>query len=163
KCVYVRRVPRSTRVQHPGPYHVVTRGNNKQEIFDDYLRRGFLVQLDWVARLFDWRIYAWALMTNHFHLVLEIGEQGLAAGMHRLNLAFAVTSNERFERINHCLGNRYWSRPIDSEPYLDTCIRYALWNPARAGIVKDPLDSGWTSLRASVGLETAPRALALND
>ena len=61
------------------------------------------------------------------------------------------------------MGNRYWSAPIESEPYLDACIRYTLWNPARAGIVDDPLDSSWTSLRASVGLEPTPRALAAND
>ena len=148
----------------PGSYHVVSRGNNRQPIFDDVLRKGFLVQLGLVARLFDWQILAWALMTNHFHLGLDVGQEGLAKGMHRLNLAFAIASNARFGRINHCFGNRYWSKdtPVESDRHLYNSVRYALWNPARAGVVTNPFESDWTSRRASAGLDPAPPVLSLN-
>ncbi len=63
---------RGRRVEVPGYYHVVARGNNRQEIFDDYLRPVFLVQLDDAAARFDWVVQAWALMSNHFHLVFRI-------------------------------------------------------------------------------------------
>ena len=153
-------MPRRPRVETPGLYHVGSRGNNKQVVFDDLIRPRFLMQLDVVATAFEWDVYAWALMSNHFHLVLEIDELGLAKGMQRLNLAFAQISNEQFGRINHCVGARYWSEPIEDDRHLHECIRYVLLNPVRAGIVEDALDSGWTSLRASVGLAPVPRALA---
>lgn len=155
-------MPRALRVETPGFYHVVSRGNNKQPIFDDVLRSATLFHLDAVAREFDWCVYAWAIMSNHVHWVIEVGDLGLSAGMQRLNLGIARMSNARFGRINHCVGDRYSSTPIESERHLHRSIRYALWNPARAGVGKHPGDSNWTSFRASVGAETPHPALALN-
>ncbi len=153
---------RGRRVEGPGFYHVVARGNNKQQIFDDYLRPVFLIQLGEVAARAGWLVQAWALMSNHFHLVLHAGEPGLADGMKRLNLGFALKSNTRFGRINHCFGARYWSTPIESEEHLFRSIRYSLWNPARAGIGTHPAESTWTSYAASAGLVKAPQVLALD-
>jgi putative transposase len=153
---------RRPRVEDPGFYHVVARGNNKQVVFDDYLRPVFLIQLADVAARVGWLVRAWALMSNHFHLVLEAGDLGLAAGMKRLNLNFALKSNSRFGRINHCFGARYWSTPIESEEHLFRSIRYTLWNPARAGVGDHPSESDWTSYAASAGVVKAPQALALN-
>jgi putative transposase len=153
---------RGRRVEDPGFYHLVARGNNKQQIFDDYLRPVFLIQLADVAARVGWLIQAWALMSNHFHLVLQCGELGLADGMKRLNLNFALKSNARFGRINHCFGARYWSTPIKSEEHLFRSIRYTLWNPARAGIGMHPAESNWTSYAPSAGLARAPQVLALD-
>ena len=151
---------RPLRIIEPnGIYHVGARGNNKQCIFDDTLRSLFLWELTQVARRFDWWIYAWALMSNHFHVVLQIGDKGLSEGMHQLNTYFARASNARFDRINHCLGQRFWSYVIDSEAYLYSCIRYILWNPARAGCEEMPGDCTWTSFRGSVGLDWAQAPL----
>jgi putative transposase len=146
-------VPRTPRVETPGFYHVGSRGNSGQVIFDDPLRELFLFQLTLVAQAFEWDVYAWALMSNHFHLLLGVGDEGLAAGMHRLNHFFATASNARFGRRNHCVGDRYWSGPLESEQHLYNCLRYVLWNPVRAGLVDDPFESTWTSARASAGLE----------
>ncbi len=153
---------RLPRVEVPGFYHVVARGNNKQEIFDDYLRGVFLVQLNGVASTFGWLIEAWALMSNHFHLVFRSGDLGLAAGMQRLNLSFALKSNARLGRINHCFGARYWNTYIKTEEHLFNSIRYTLWNPVRAGVVAHPAESTWTSYPASTGLVKAPKVLALD-
>jgi REP element-mobilizing transposase RayT len=155
-------VPRSHRDQTPGSYfHLVSRGNNRQPIFDEVLRDYFLTRLAAVAQEFDWSVYAYALMTNHFHLVLEIGTNGISDGMQRLNLNLARASNARFGRINHCLGDRFWSTPLKSDGHLLASLRYTLWNPARAGVGKDPADSTWTSFRASVGLDW-PRGVAVD-
>jgi putative transposase len=151
---------RPLRVVEPhGIYHVGARGNNKQLIFDDTLRSIFLWQLSEVAREHDWWVYAWALMSNHFHVVLQIGEKGLSDGMHRLNSFFARASNAHFDRTNHCFGQRFWSSFIDSDAYLYSCIRYVLWNPARAAQEDSPGECTWTSYRASVGLDWAQNAL----
>ena len=154
-------MPRQPRVQEPGLYHVGSRGNNGQQIFDDGLRQIFLFQLRLVAQAFAWDVYAWALMSNHFHLLLGVSDDGLAAGMHRLNLFLARASNARFDRIDHCVGDRYWNGPIESDAHLYACIRYVLWNPVRAGVVDDPFDSTWTSARPSAGLELRSEPLAL--
>ncbi len=160
--VYPGDMPRQPREVVPGAfYHLVSRGNNRQPIFDDWLRGQFPFRLDLVSRRYDWSVVAWALMPNHFHLVLQIGAAGLSDGMRELNTGFAVASNARFGRINHCLGERFWSRELKTEQHLFASIRYALWNPARAGFGEHPGDCNWTSYRASAGLDHQPRALAL--
>jgi len=157
-------MPRERRVVEPGGYyHVVSRGNNKQPIFDADLRALFLLQLARITRRFGLKVVAWALMTNHFHLVLRLAEGGLSEGMHELNTGFARASNARFGRINHCLGRRFWSVHIDTESHLLATIRYVMWNPVRAGAARHPADSSWTSFRAGAGLDWAPSCLALPE
>ena len=63
-----------------GMYHVASRGNNKQVIFDDELRRLHIRNLGVIAAEFGWSVVAWAVLSNHYHLVLKIGDAGLAAG-----------------------------------------------------------------------------------
>jgi REP element-mobilizing transposase RayT len=147
-------VPRRPRHQEcDAYYHIVSRGNNKQVIFDEELRRLFLHTLQGVARAHDWRVLAFALMRNHYHLVVKIGARGLSDGMCVLNTRFARASNGRFERINHCFGRRFWSAHLETEHHLLNSVRYCHWNPPRAQVCAEPGDSAWTSYRASVGLD----------
>ena len=151
---------RPQRIEVPsGYYHVVTRGNNKQVIFDDELRALFIGKASNVAARHGWLVFAWALMSNHFHLVLQVGS-GLSCGMHELNNWFARTSNVRFGRINHCVGQRFWSTHLETDRHLLESIRYSIWNPVRAGIVRHPRESAWTSFRQSVGREPPSALLA---
>jgi putative transposase len=157
-------MPRRHRHQEPGAsYHVVSRGNNKQTIFDAELRALFLNSLLRVSVAYEWRVLAYALMGNHYHLVLRIGGRGLSDGMFQLNNGFARASNSRFDRINHCFGQRFWSAHLDTPEYLLTSIRYGMWNPPRAAECSDPAGSTWTSFRSSVGLDDPHPVLALND
>jgi putative transposase len=157
-------MPRPPRHQEPyAYYHVASRGNDKQIIFDDVLRSFFLARLAITAERYEWRVLAHALMRNHFHFVLRLGERGLSDGMCELNNAFARASNARFGRINHCFGQRFWSAHLETEHHLLNSIRYAMWNPPRAGRCADPSGSRWTSYRASVGLDPQPSALAVAD
>jgi putative transposase len=149
--------------QNGASYHVVSRGNNKQVIFDDELRRLFLRTVQSIADALDWRVLAFALMGNHYHLVLKIGSLGLSDGMCVLNRQFARSSNSRFERINHCFGNRFWSAHLETEHYLLNSVRYCHWNPPRAKLCADPSGSAWTSYRASVGLDPPHPVLAVNE
>jgi REP element-mobilizing transposase RayT len=154
-------MPRDHRHQEPGAYyHVVSRGNNKQIIFDEELRRLFLRLLYAVSTSCDWLVLAFALMRNHYHLILRIGEAGLSDGMCVLNGRFARSSNSRFDRINHCFGQRFWSAHLETEYYVLNSVRYCYWNPARAKLCVDPSESTWTSYRASTGLDSPHPALA---
>ena len=157
-------MPRRHRHQEPGEnYHVISRGNNKQTIFDEELRTLFLSSLLRVSVAYEWRVLAYALMGNHYHLVLRIGEHGLSDGMFQLNNGFARASNSRFDRINHCFGQRFWSAHLDTPEYLLTSIRYGMWNPPRAAECSDPGGSTWTSFRGSVGLDDPHPVLAVKD
>jgi putative transposase len=157
-------MPRKPRHQEPGEhYHVVSRGNNKHPIFDEELRGAFLQALVRVSVAHEWRVLAYALMNNHYHLVLRLGGAGLSTGMFRLNTAFARVSNARFDRINHCFGQRFWSAHLDTTDYLHASIRYSMWNPPRSGLCSDPAGSGWTSFRGSVGLDDPHPVLAITD
>jgi Transposase and inactivated derivatives len=140
----------------PGYHHVVTRGNNKQRIFvSDRDRLTFLALVEMTARKYDWTILAYALMRNHYHLVLRITED-LARGMRDLNGFYALYFNAAHGRINHLFGKRYWSEFTETDEHLKNAIRYVIQNPRRAG-KKGPLESHpWTSYRASVGLEFGP-------
>jgi putative transposase len=157
-------MPRRARHQEPGSYyHVATRGNNKQAVFDDELRLLFLAIVQSASITFDWHVLAFALMRNHYHLVLRIGSEGLSDGMCLLNTRFARASNSRFERINHCFGNRFWSAHLETQHYLLNSVRYCHWNPPRAKLCAEPSGSTWTSYRASVGLDTPHPVLAVNE
>ena len=80
--------------------------------------------------------------------------------MCELNGGFARASNARFGRINHCFGRRFWSTHLETDRHLLASVRYAMWNPVRAGLVDEPRDSAWTSYRTTVGLDHPSPLLA---
>jgi putative transposase len=162
---YRERVAYVPRIEVPhGYYHVSTRGNNKQPIFDDDRdREFFLVILHRVARRYGWLFYAYCLMGNHYHLVMQISEAGISRGMCELNTAYAATYNIRHGRVNHLFGRRFWSELITTDAYLLGACRYVVQNPVRAGICTACEDWKWSSYRATVGLATPEPFLAVAD
>jgi REP element-mobilizing transposase RayT len=153
------------RIEVPhGSFHVGTRGNNKRQVFlDDDDRKRFLLLLGKVARKYAWSIYAYCLMDNHYHLVLRLAEAGLSRGMCELNTAYAVGFNERYQRINHLFGRRFWSEHITKDAYLFEAIRYVVQNPVRAGMCGSCEEWPWSSYRATIGLTRAHPFLAVED
>ena len=145
------------RIEVPyGYYHVVTRGNNKRRIYDDdHDRENFLVLLERIARRYGWLFYAYCLMGNHYHLVMQIAEKGLSRGMCELNTAYAVTYNLRHDRINHLFGRRFWSELITTDAYLLGACRYVVQNPVRAGLCATCDDSSG----AAIERRSVPRLL----
>ncbi len=143
-----------------GYYHVHTRGNDRQAIyFGNWSGRLFLRELERVVLRFGWRVLAYCLMPNHYHLVMQIGDAGLSDGMSEFNGRFAQTSNWHNKRINHLFGQRFSGWLIEDDDYLFDVIRYVLNNPVRAGFVRDPRRWRWSSMRATVGLDPPPSFL----
>jgi REP element-mobilizing transposase RayT len=146
-----------------GFYHVNTRGNNRRRIFIDARdREVFIKMIERVVRRYCWQIYAYCLMTTHFHLVLELPEGGMSAGMCELNGGFARWSNWRHGREDHLFGKRYSSTAIERDAHLLEACRYVVLNPVRAGLCSKPEDWPWSSYRASAGISPAPSFLALD-
>ena len=157
-------MPSAPRDESPGYHHVWCRGNNKRPIvLDARDRRTLLEQTDTVARRFGWKVLAYCLMDNHYHLVIEIDERGMSRGFCRLNTGYATTFNKRHGRMNHLFGKRYGSKPIEDEASLLETCRYVLMNPVRAGLVKRPQDYRWSSFRATLGEAYSDIALSVDQ
>jgi putative transposase len=153
------------RIEVPGGYyHVCTRGNGKKAIFlEDDDRVLFLTTLRRVAKRHGWTVYAYCLMTNHYHLLLQLSEGGLSRGMCELNGGYALEFNARHNRSNHVFGGRFWSDLIDHDTHLLASSRYIVLNPVRAGLCADAESWIWSSYRACAGLELAASFLATGE
>jgi len=130
-------MPRGPRIDYPGAYHhVYARGIEKRRIFlDDSDRRVFLGRLGSNLSRWHLRCIAWALMPNHFHLLLISDSGDLPSFMRCLLTGYSVYFNERQKRVGHLFQNRYKSRVILKESYLREVIRYIHLNPLRSGLV----------------------------
>ena len=120
-------MPRQPRLDVPGLLqHVMARGIERKEIFkDDQDRQSFLERLAVILEETQTQCYAWALIPNHFHLLLRTGLTPLSKVMRRLMTGYAVTFNKRHKRSGHLFQNRYKSVVCEEDPYLFELIRTA--------------------------------------
>jgi putative transposase len=131
---------RPLRFEYPGgTYHIMARGDGGKVIFEtDSDRKAFLFRLGQVCGSHGWRVHAWVLMGNHFHLLLETPEPNLVAGMRVLMGTFAQGWNRARLRRGHVFQGRYKSVPIKADsgdPYYFRIVAdYIHLNPARAGL-----------------------------
>jgi REP element-mobilizing transposase RayT len=153
---------RPLRIEFPDAlYHVTSRGDRREDIFeDDRDRQTFLETLEQVITQFNWTCYAWCLMDNHYHLLIQTPDGNLSKGMRQLNGVYTQASNRRHGRVGHLFQGRFKAILVDSDAYLLELARYVVLNPVRAGMVKKPDGWAWSSYRASLGLEPAPLWLA---
>ena len=155
---------RPLRPEFPGAlYHLTSRGNNKQEIFlDDVDRETFLFLLDREIDQQRWRCYAFCLMSNHYHLLIETPEPTLARGMGPLNSGYSRRFNRRHSRVGHLFQRRYHSILVEKQSYLLELSRYIVLNPVRAGMVDEPENWLWSSYNATLGAFPAYRFLQVD-
>ena len=156
---------RPPRLNVPGAFfHVHTRGNNRRGVLtDDILRITFMRMFTRITIKYRWLVYAWCLMTTHYHIVLRTPEAGLSEGMRDLNGGYARWSNGYFGRQDHAFGKRFSSELIETDEHLREACRYVVLNPVRAGICSSPEEWRWSSYHATAGLEHAPSFLAVGE
>ena len=131
-------MPRQARLDAPGTlHHVMARGIEGTNIFradkdrDDFLD-GLAAQCETDAL----KIYAWAFIPNHFHLLVRTGECPLFVSMRKILTGYVVRFNRRHKRQGHLFQNRYKSIVCEEDPYLLELTRYIHLNPLRAGMVR---------------------------
>jgi REP element-mobilizing transposase RayT len=137
-------MPRLARLDIPGLLqHVIVRGIEGRDVFnDDGDRQRFVDRFMTLLSETGVHCYAWALLSNHFHLLLMPTSTSLSSFMRRLLTGYAVSFNRHNKRAGHLFQNRYKSIVCEEESYLLELVRYIHLNPLRAGMVKslDELD-----------------------
>lgn len=153
---------RPLRLEFPGAcYHLTARGDRQEPVFEDDQDR--IVFLDLLAKEVlqqGWVLYAFCLMGNHYHLLLETPEPNLVRGMRRLNGVYTQAFNRRHRRVGHVLQGRYKSILVDKQAYLLELCRYVVLNPVRARMVASVEDWHWGSYLPTAGKIACPPWLA---
>jgi REP element-mobilizing transposase RayT len=131
-------MPRRARLDTPGTlHHVIVRGIEKRRIVNDIAdRKNFIKRMGELASETKTAIYAWAVMTNHAHILLRSAPMGISNFMRRLLTGYAVSYNRRHRRWGHLFQNRYKSIVCDEDAYFKELVRYIHLNPLRAKLVK---------------------------
>ena len=143
-------MPRRPRIQLDGvPLHIVQRGHNREACF--YGEEDYQSYLHWLGEALGeshCRLHAYALMTNHVHLLLTPRKAALVPRLiMSVGRRYVQYVNRSYKRTGTLWDSRYKSSIIQAETYLLTCMRYIELNPVRAGMVDDPAHYRWTSYR----------------
>jgi REP element-mobilizing transposase RayT len=151
-------MPRPPRIHFPGAlFHVIARGNGRQKTFRDQADyRAFLAMLASLKQQKPFQLYAYCLMPNHFHLLLEVDRVPLAHLMQPLLTRYAKAFNGRHRRVGHLFQARYQAILCQRDTYLQALVRYLHLNPVRAHLIRDPAAWPWSSHRAYLGRQQGP-------
>jgi len=149
---------RKPRIHIPGAtYHVILRGNARQDIFsDDKDRYRFYEILQKACERYLCRVHAFCLMTNHVHLELQVGEFSLSRIMQNISQRYTQWFNWRYNRSGHVFQGRFKAVMVDADEYLLELAAYIHLNPVRACMTDQPGSYPWSSHRAYLGKETLP-------
>ncbi|MFQ5852070.1 MAG: transposase [Candidatus Binatia bacterium] len=145
---------RRPRIEFSGAlYHVIVRGNQRQEIFHDEADyRKYLSLLCAYKGRYQCKLFAYTLMSNHVHLIIETGETPLSKVLQGLNQSYTQYYNLRWRTVGHLFQGRYKAILCDRDKYLLALVRYIHLNPVRGGIVEEASKYPWSSHRAYLGM-----------
>jgi REP element-mobilizing transposase RayT len=132
-------MPRQSRIDTAGAlHHIMVRGIEGSKVFrSDVDRENFLKRLNGILQETNTICYAWALIPNHFHLLLRTGPVQISTVMRRLLTGYALWYNRKHRRYGHVFQNRFKSILCQEDSYLLELVRYIHLNPIRAGIIRD--------------------------
>ena len=139
---------RTKRIKHPGLiYHVINRGNNRQAIFlEDEDFEKYLGLIYRYKSKFDFRLFAYCLMTNHVHLLIQVGEEGsISQIMQAITNAHTRHYHFKYRSSGHVWQGRFKSPIVSDDGYLLMVMQYIEQNPVRAGLSQRIEDYRWSS------------------
>ena len=144
-------MPRQVRIEYPGAvYHAMARGDRREDIVrGDGDREAFVSLLAELVGRTGWEMFAWVLMSNHYHLVFKTPEANLVAGMKWLQNTWTKRFNARHGLWGHVFGQRYKAVVVEENEHLECLIDYVHLNPVRAGLIRGKMELGdyrWSSL-----------------
>jgi REP element-mobilizing transposase RayT len=153
-----RAMSRPIRIEVPGAvYHVTSRGQGQQPIFQDDEDRQFFVEwLGKIVQRFHWQCHAYCLLLDHYHLVIETTQANLSAGMRELNGSYTQRYNRRYARHGPVMQGRFKAILLERESFLLPVCRHVLLNPLRlSGNRARQLEKyRWSSYLTTAGLAT---------
>lgn len=127
-------------------YHVMIRGNERKNIFlDDEDKKRFIEILSEKNKDRKFAIYAYCLMDNHVHLLINEDSDEIGRVMKRINISYAYYFNKKYGRIGHLFQDRFKSQGIENDGYLLSAVRYIHNNPVKAGLVRNIEEYKWSS------------------
>lgn len=152
-------MPHVPRLLDPlGCYHVTNRGNNRETIFhdvEDY--RKYLELLRKYKTSTPFLLHHYSLMPNHVHLQIRTtGEYSLSEIIKRISHSYSLYQKRRYDFVGHVWQGRFRCKHVDTDAYMLGSGIYIELNPVRAGIVSDPLQYPWSSIRSYLTAETDP-------
>lgn len=149
---------RAWRIEYEGAfYHILSRGNERKDIFlDDKDRRMFLNVIGEMSERFEISIFAYVLMTNHYHILIRTQRANLSKAMQWLGVTYTRRFNNRHSRSGHLFEGRFKSIIVQNDAYMMQLSCYIHRNPLRAGIIKSLSDYKWSSYRAYAYGRAAP-------
>lgn len=131
------RCSRENQKSFTNVYHIILRGINSQEIFLDNMDRNkFIKEIKNTKETYKYQLYAYVLMNNHVHLLIQDDTYSISKIMQSLATRYAIYFNKKYERIGHLFYNRFHSKCVEDEKYLLNVQRYIHKNPQKDGICK---------------------------
>jgi len=141
------KMARKRRIEFLGAfYHVLARGNNKQVVFkDEQDYKVYISRIKRYQKRYNFILYAYVLMPNHVHLLIETGAMPLSKIMQGIQQSYTIYFHKKYNSVGHLFQGRYKAILCEREMYLLELVRYIHLNPVRAGLVDNPDDYAWSS------------------
>lgn len=141
---------RKPRIEYEGAlYHVITRGNQRQTIFEDKTDHDkYLEVLAGYKERYHFHLYAYVLMKNHVHLLIETTDTPLSKILQGINQTYTLYFNRKNKTVGHLFQGRYKAILCDKDEYLLALVKYIHNNPVRAKVVKNLSEYLWSSHQA---------------
>src|SRR4030043_876977 len=158
---------RKPRIQFQGAfYHIIVRGNQRQDIFlEETDRSQYLERLHRYSNKCGFILYAYVLMSNHVHFLIETPNDPISRIMQMINFTYTQFFNRKYGKVGHLFQGRYKSYLCDKDSYLLNLVRYIHTSPVRAGLVKDAGAYEWSSygdyLQRTKGIVDTDKVLRL--
>src|SRR4030043_1537352 len=138
---------RKPRIEYEGAfYHIITRGNQRQRVFkrdDDFQK--YISLISFYKERYKYSLYAYVLMSNHVHLLIETRQIPLSKVLQGINQSYTMYYNRKYRTVGHLFQGRYKAILCDKDAYLLSLIKYIHLNPMRARIAKAAEDYRWSS------------------